>query len=134
MTLAVKIGGGGCGYACLCCQACFLAFLLATISSNASGCVAATLNNTRAGPSGFRRPCSQLRRGATLIPIRVANLSCDRPYCSRIFLTPDSGNSKVRKGFTVPFIIALPCFTLSSSSLNSSFFIGILLQQPFSVA
>ena len=38
-----------------------------------SGCLAATRSDTRAAPSGFRLPCSQLRRVATLIPIRLAN-------------------------------------------------------------
>src|SRR5262249_35678043 len=44
-----------------------------TTSHTASGCRAATCSRTRAGPSGCRRPCSQLRRVPTLIPIRAAN-------------------------------------------------------------
>lgn len=95
------------------------------ISSMASGCSAATCKSIRDGPSGLRLPCSQLRRVATLIPIRAANLSWDRPYRSRIFLTSDSGNSVLREGFILPFIIAAPCLTLSSNSSNSSFFIAI---------
>ena len=111
------------------CYALFLIFECFVISSIASGCLAATRSKTRDGPSGFRRPCSQLRSVATLIPIREANLSCDRPYCSRIFRTSDSGNSMLREGFALPFMIAAPCLTLSSNSTNSSFFINIPFQQ-----
>jgi len=106
------------------CYALFLIFECFVISSIASGCLAVTRSKTRAGPSGFRRPCSQLRSVATLIPIREANLSCDRPYCSRIFRTSDSGNSMLREGFALPFMIAAPCLTLSSNSTNSS--LGII--------
>ena len=110
----------------------FSAVLLLARSSRASGCFSATCSNIRAGPSGLRRPCSQLRSVAVLIPMRIANLSCERPYCSRIFLTSDSAKVKVRAGFIVRFIIAPPCFTLLRSSSKSSFFIGILLLQSFS--
>jgi hypothetical protein len=37
----------------------------------------------------------------------------------------------VREGFKVPFTIAAPCFTLSKSSSNNSFFKCILLQRFF---
>ena len=37
--------------------------------SKTSGCFAATINRTFAGPSGLRLPCSQLRSVETLIPI-----------------------------------------------------------------
>ena len=111
----------------------FFVFLLLARSSKASGCFSATCSNMRAGPSGLRRPCSQLRSVAVLIPMRIANLSCERPYWSRIFFTSDSAKVKVRAGFIVRLIIAPPCFTLLRSSSKSSFFIGILLRQSFSV-
>lgn len=42
-------------------------------SSTASGCRAITASNTRAGPSGRVRPCSQLRKVAGWNPNRFAN-------------------------------------------------------------
>src|SRR5262245_51906394 len=38
----------------------FLDLVLPTTLRITSGCLAATLSNTRAAPSGFRLPCSQL--------------------------------------------------------------------------
>jgi hypothetical protein len=46
-----------------------------TTSQIASGCFAATCNNTRAAPSGTRRPCSQLRSVLTLMTSKAANSS-----------------------------------------------------------
>jgi hypothetical protein len=51
--------------------------LPATALSTASGCSAATRRRTRAGPSGARRPCSQFRTVAALIPSNAANFACD---------------------------------------------------------
>jgi hypothetical protein len=43
----------------------------------AFGFLEATRRRAKAGPSGVRRPCSQLRRVATLTPIMRANSVCD---------------------------------------------------------
>src|SRR6185312_4710814 len=44
-----------------------------TVSNTASGCILTAHRSTLALPSGLRRPCSQFRRVATLIPIRAVN-------------------------------------------------------------
>ena len=49
----------------------------ATALNTASGFRAAMWSSTRAGPSGTRRPCSQLRSVAGLIPSSAANRVCD---------------------------------------------------------
>ncbi len=55
-------------------------------SATAPGFSAATFRRARAGPSGVRRPCSQLRRVATLTPIMRANSDCDLSSLMRIAL------------------------------------------------
>jgi len=48
-----------------------------TTFQTACGCFAATCNRMRAGPSGVRRPRSQLRSVATLMPNNAANVAWD---------------------------------------------------------
>lgn len=54
--------------------------------ATARGFLSVTRSSARAGPSGVRRPCSQLRSVATLTPIIVANCSCDWPFGIIIFM------------------------------------------------
>ena len=55
-------------------------------SATASGFSAATFSNARAGPSGWRRPCSQFWRVEMLTPIINANSDCETSRRSRILL------------------------------------------------
>lgn len=79
-----------------------------TTSQTASGCLAATCSSTRAGPSGIRRPCSQLRSVFTLIPSRAANPSCDSRYVARRRFTFAPSTTKARDGGVSPRRMAPP--------------------------
>ncbi len=62
------------------------------LSRRIFGCLAAILSNARAGPSGCRRPCSQLRKVCTLMPKAFENPCCERPTKRRSWTmsSPDS--------------------------------------------
>ncbi len=63
---------------------------------------AATRSGARAGPSGVRRPCSQLRSGATLTPIVRANSACEALSSARTALTSSGLSTAVREGRSTP--------------------------------
>ena len=71
-----------------------------------------------AGPSGVRRPCSQLRRVATLTPIMRANSVCDALSFSRTDFTSAGRKVVTRAGFMMPRRIFPACRMLVSSSWN----------------
>ena len=78
--------------------------------STIRGLRASMASNTRAGPSGVRRPCSQLRRVPVDTPIRFENTVCDSPVRRRIACTstlrapktPTPGNSRPPPGGAPP--------------------------------
>ncbi len=93
-----------------------------TTSQTASGCLAATCRSTRAGPSGIRRPCSQLRSVFTLIPSRAANPSCDSRYVARRRFTFGPSTTKAREAAVSPRRMAPPWRTLAMSWSNNRSF------------
>src|SRR5437016_311935 len=77
----------------------------ARFSRSTLGCRAAMRSNARAGPSGMRLPCSQLRSVCTLIPRARANASWDSPVKRRRAATssppwsfPRTRRSRSRRG------------------------------------
>jgi len=71
-------------------------------AATALGFSAATRNNAIAGPSGIRRPCSQLRSVATLTPIIIANSGCDFFKLARIAFTSAGRKVNERAGVIFP--------------------------------
>ena len=100
--------------------------LSCTVSRMASGCFAATCNNTRAGPWGIRRPFSQFRNVFTLIPSIAANRIWESPYFSRMASTLGSSNVNAREGVFSPRRIAPP----SAAKTAAGFAFGFW-GQPF---
>jgi len=82
------------------------------------GLLAATSSNAMAGPSGVLRPCSQLRRVATLTPIIIANSTCVCPSCRRTALMSVASKTWTREGLASFRRIFPACFTLVTSSSN----------------
>lgn len=85
-------------------------------SATARGLRAATRSRARAGPSGVRRPCSQLRNVATLTPIMRANCVCDALSFSRMLFTSAGRNMVTRAGLSRPRRILPACLILLNSS------------------
>jgi hypothetical protein len=100
----------------------------------AFGAADTTRSSASAGPSGLRRPCSQLRSVATLTPIMSENSAWDFPNLARIAFTSAGANLNTREGRAAPrtaclyryFGRQLPCASVSaaakpeSSNVNSS--------------
>jgi len=95
-----------------------------TTSRTASGCLATIRRRILALPSGFRRPCSQLRRVAGLMPMRAANFDWLKRYLFRTALTSGSPKWDAREGLLWPRRMAPPSRTLSRSSSKRSRFMG----------
>jgi len=89
-------------------------------SSMAAGLCLASRSSTRAGPSGLRRPCSQFRTVATLIPNADANCVCESSSWRRMSRTSISSSEVVLAATCSPRRMAPPSRMLSSSSLNVS--------------
>ena len=77
----------------------------ARFSRSTLGCRAAMRSSARAGPSGMRLPCSQLRSVCTLIPRARANVSCDSlvkrrraATSSPLLKSPRTRRSRSRRG------------------------------------
>ena len=96
-----------------------------TVSRTASGYRAATHKSTRAAPSGFLLPCSQLRSVAGLIPRSSANFCWVSPRCRRMAETSGSSRRNVLPGTFFPRSIFPPCLILVSNSSNVFFFTAI---------
>src|ERR1039458_4021520 len=79
-----------------------------------------TARRTRAGPSGWVRPCSQFLTVAAVNPKRVANLDWLRPSFWRTDRTSIMGTRSTltmvtRTGTSSPLAHAIACFTLRMS-------------------
>jgi hypothetical protein len=81
----------------------------------AFGSAEATRRRASAGPSGVRRPCSQLRSVAMLTPIMSANSLCDLPSLLRIAFTSAGANVKARDAFAPPRRMRPACRTLRTN-------------------
>ena len=77
---------------------------LSSISSTIRGLCQSIASNTRAGPSGVRRPCSQLRKVPRDTPIWRENAACDSPVLRRTAdtLTTRSGQLERSSGAPRP--------------------------------
>ena len=80
------------------------------------GCRAAIRRSATAGPSGWRRPCSQLRSVCTLIPMALANLACVSPTNRRNAATssPDSNSPRSNRRLRRAGIARANCSSLIS--------------------
>ena len=85
----------------------------------ASGFSEAILSRVRAGPSGWRRPCSQFCNVEMLTPIIRANSDCDLSNFFRINLISAGSTWVVRPGCNWPRLIAPACLTLLTSLSKS---------------
>ena len=97
--------------------------------ATASGLSEAILSKTRAGPSGWRLPCSQFCRVETLMPIIRANSDWDFSSFLRINRTSAGSIWMVRPGFILPRLIAPACLTLSTSLSKSRSSFQVLLYE-----
>ncbi len=96
------------------CQAAPRASCSASIT--ASGFFAAIRSKASAGPSGVRRPCSQLRKVATLTPIMSANSLCEAPSLARTAFTSVGRKAVILPAFIRPLRMRPACRTLATSS------------------
>src|SRR6185295_5607517 len=93
----------------------YLPWLGSSTAATACGLTEATLSSARAGPSGWRLPCSQFWRVDTLTPIIRANSDCDLSSLARIAFTSSAFTSNLRTGSCSPRLIRPASFTLARS-------------------
>src|SRR5882724_11619080 len=84
-----------------------------------------SVSNTRAGPSGTRRPCSQLRSVPRLTPNVRANSSCERSVFSRTALTSPSSAKWTTAPVPSPLTCAMASRRPRAIFLNASLLISL---------